>query len=256
MGGAQSLLSSHGGAFIGSMGGSKTQHKGALGMFSNPAGLDGDEGLEVYLGAELRYGNPDLKLVSSAARISTSSGSFGVALELYGFEFYREHSVGLGYGRRLSEQILAGSSIRWYQLAIPGYGRNSLLAGQIGLLTDLSSALTLGFTMHLPFRSAQMEDDALPYVFAMGLSFQPLETFSVIADISKESDQIENFRLGLQYQLVEHFAIRLGVGTNPGLLSFGIGYGTGRNLRFDAGTTFHQSLGTSPLFGLSYHKEP
>jgi len=251
---AQNLLSNSGGAELGTLGGVKSTHHGAVAMMGNVAGIARNESLSLYAGADLRFSNPDLKFLNLSAAIPSDLGAFGFVFQHHGFELYNEQMIGIGYARQLSEQVSFGAKFDYFQLRIPTYGKASYLAGELGVLSKIGRWVEVGFYVYHPFDRDLVENEILPNQFTFGVNYQPSTKLKVLAEMTKTSDYQENMRFGIEYYFIDKFAIRLGVATEPALLSFGVALRPDGNMSVSLGSTFQQGLGMSPLLGVGYEQ--
>ncbi len=251
---AQEVLSTHPGARGGTMGSIRSIHTDVLAMYGNEAGLGFATNLSFYASAERRANNEGLNFYSLASCLPTAFGSFGVLIEHFGFDLYNEQLVGLGYGRQVSEYLSVGAQFDYLQVKIPSYGQKSAVTVELGLLTKIGTRTQLGFHVYNPFDIRLVEEEPLPTIINLGVAYQPTHQVRVIAEVEKVGGQQENLKAGLEYQLVERFTFRLGVNTNPSLITFGVGYQMQNGMSLDVGSTVHQLLGISPLAGIGYQR--
>lgn len=251
---AQNLLSNSGGAEIGSLAGIRSIHKGSVALVGNVAGIADLKSLSLYAGADLRFSNPDLKFLTLSGAVPTKLGAFGLLIQYHGFDLYNEQMIGLGYARQLSDHVSIGAKFDYFQLRIPGYGKASFLAGELGVLSKLGRWLEVGFFTYHPFLRNLNENEILPNQFTFGINYQPTNKLKLLAEVSKQSDYQENIRFGLEYYFIDKFAIRLGVATEPSQITFGVAFRPQGNMGISLGSSFHESLNTSPLIGIRYDR--
>ncbi len=103
-----------------------------------------------------------------------------------------------------------------------------------------------------PMSQEIVEDDQLPTVFKIGASYRPSKNVLLSAEIEKDIDFEARIKFGIEYLLVEAFAIRAGFSSNPSSFSFGIGYNIKKTFKIDIGANYHQILGFSPGLGIIY----
>ena len=68
----------------------------------------------------------------------------------------------------------------------------------------------------------------------------------------KDIDFPFTIKLGFEYNVVENFFLRLGVNTEPTVLSFGLGYQLKNKLRIDFASSYYQELGFTPAISFGY----
>ena len=83
----------------------------------------------------------------------------------------------------------------------------------------------------------------------MNYSFS--ENVIVAIETQKDISQKAIFTAGIEYKLVKELYLRAGIGTNPTLTSFGFGINL-RNFSFEFSESYHQVLGFSPQFGMTF----
>lgn len=249
---AQNIISISPGASGGSYGSVRTVHQDILAMFGNEAGLAWLDHFAAYASAERRFNNEGLNFYSLVAAKPTRLGTFGLAIFYHGFENYNEQLIGLAYGRKLIEQLAIGARFNFVQANIPANGRTSSLTAEIGIQSKIATGLVLGFHMYNPFEIEWLDQEVLPSIFNIGIAYEPTLKVRVVGEVEKISDFRENFKLGVQYAIIDPLSLRIGFNTNPSIVTFGIGYNLDSGFSFDVGSSVHQELGFSPLGGFGY----
>ncbi len=249
---AQNILSINPGANGGSYGGIRSVHQDILALYGNEAGLAYMDLFAAYASAERRFGNEGLNFFSLVTAKPTRLGTFGLAIFFHGFENYREQLIGLAYGRKLIPQLALGARFDFIQTSIPSYGRTSTATAELGILSEISKGVRLGFHIYNPFEIKWLEQETLPSVFTLGIAYEPQPKVRILGEIEKIADFRENLKLGIQYYILDQLALRIGFNTNPSTLTFGVGYQLDTGFSFDTGSTIHQELGFSPMGGLGY----
>jgi len=252
----QNLLSINPGASGGSYGGVKSVNDGVLAMYGNEAGIASLEGFEAYASAERRFGSQALNFFSIVGAIPTKLGSFGGTIQYHGFENYNEQLIGVAYARKIFNLLALGAQFDLLQVHIPGYGRTSSATAEFGLQARITSAVLLGVHIYNPFEIEWLDGEKWPVVFDMGISYSPTDKLMIVGELEKVSDLEENIKFGLQYEIVEAFALRVGFNTNPSIVTFGVGYRLSTGWSFDVGSTAHRELGLSPMGGVGYKRNP
>ena len=97
-----------------------------------------------------------------------------------------------------------------------------------------------------------MNHEKLPIVFRFGMAYQFTKDFLGQCEIEKNTDlEGVSLRSGLEYEAVKNLYIRAGVQTNPGILSFGVGYGI-RFAQINVAAQLHNELGASVQIGMIF----
>lgn len=223
-------------------------------VFSNQAGLAHLENLAVTAFGEQRFLVSEIQSFSFGAALPTNLGAFGLTLNYFGFEQYNEQRIGLAYGRSLFEKLSIGAQFLMVNTRIPEYGNKAAFTFEAGALVELLPQLNLGVHLFSPARVKVTEEDFLPTVFRLGVSYLPSDKLSLMAELEKDIDYDARARFGVEYQIIEPLSLRLGVATQPTLLSFGIGYALANGLSIDIASSYHQVLGFTPAAGVTFSK--
>ena len=221
-------------------------------LFGNQAGLAHLEQFAGLAFAERRFLLEEIQSFSFGAAYPTRSGTFGLALNYFGFEAYNEQRIGLAYGRKLFERFSIGAQFLLLNTRIPDYGSKAALTFELGVLAELIPQLNIGVHVYSPARVSITEDAYLPTVLRIGLNYLPSDNLSLMAEVEKDIDYAARTKVGVEYKIAPPLALRLGVATRPTSLSFGLGYLLSNGLSLDIASSYHQVLGFTPAAGVSY----
>jgi len=220
-------------------------------IFSNQAGLADLESVQVTVFGEQRFFLSELNVLHAGVALPISSGVFGLSLEYFGFDQYNEQKVGLSYSRRLNKLISISGQIDYLNTRIPEYGNNGSLTFELGVQSNFVKNLTLAAHVYSPIRVKINQDYSIPSVYRLGLAYKPSSKVLVTAEVEKDLDYKASFRGGVEYAAAEGFFLRLGAGSNPTLISFGLGYQK-NTLMIDVGSAYHLDLGFMPALSAGY----
>ncbi|MCB0631841.1 MAG: hypothetical protein R2824_32695 [Saprospiraceae bacterium] len=237
------------------LGGTGVASTGIAALTNNPAGLADLAAWGVSAQAEQRFLLSELQLFSAAAAFPTTSGTFGIQLNYFGFEDYNEQKIGLNYARKLFDQFYLGAQVGIFNLRIPEYGNRMLVTADLGLLAPVSRSLAFGLHLIQPMRLEITEGEYLPTVLCFGLDYRASEKIHLLAEIEKDIQKKPRVHTGLEYQIIDPLFLRLGVATEPASVSFGIGYVLSGGLAIDVAAAYHQVLGFTPALGVIYQGE-
>ena len=85
-----------------------------------------------------------------------------------------------------------------------------------------------------------------------GLAYQFTKDFIGQCEIEKDTEREGvSLRGGLEYEAIKNLYIRAGVQTNPGILSFGLGYAI-RFAQINVAAQLHNELGASVQIGMIF----
>jgi len=183
----------------------------------------------------------------------TRAGAFAVSGNRLGFELYREVTLTGSFSTTPSDGFHAGINVNYFSLSIAGYGSASALGLDAGLLVELTADVFWGasaFNINGP--SIGQAKERLPQVFATGVSYKPLHEATLAVDVVKDIRYPMEFRVGLEYRLLDVLHLRAGSVTEPSSLHGGVGL-TYQFFQLDYAITDHPDLGMTHQFSVSIH---
>ncbi len=193
----------------------------------------------------------DLQSVTFNFLYPNDFGNFGMRLESFGFDLYREMTLGTSFSGTYDKKLAYGVAINYYHLSIKTGGSQATVGADVGLLFSPHKSLTFGFSSR-NINNPKIAGDPLPQTFSAGLSYRLAEEWTVNADIYKDINFPMDIRFGLQYKLFEKFSARLGLSAEPSHFSSGIGWDFGVG-ELDYGFYTTPDLGVTHVFGTSFH---
>ena len=236
-------------------GGAGVASSGINSLFENQAGLTGLKGLGVIAAVSQPFALNELNSAALGLAIPFSSGVFGLRLHSFGFEEFRQNGAGLSFARKLGERLSLGAQFDYWNLRIPEYGSDGVVSFEVGVQAALTKKLTLGTHIFNPVKIAWSDGSELPAVFRLGATWQPSAKAELRAELEKDVDYPMRIKGGVAYHVAGPVILRLGAGTNPAMLSMGLGLILNSGTGLDAGMVFHQYLGATPAFGASYVRQ-
>lgn len=179
-------------------------------------------------------------------------GCFGLSVNQFGSSQYNESSFGLAYARSFGPYLQMGLRVDYLLLHFgEGYPNRGAFDFALGVQSQVTEKLRLGACLTHPIMSRwkTLNEDQLPIVMRLGMSYQLTQTFVGQVDVERDSGR-DGVRIGagFEYQLFNRFWMRVGVQHNPNMLSFGIGYQLGW-LKIDISAQMHQMLGAVVMGG-------
>ncbi|RMG30592.1 MAG: hypothetical protein D6730_02375 [Bacteroidetes bacterium] len=224
-------------------------------VFHNPAGIAGVEGIQVGAYAERRFGLKELTYGSAGLVLPFGeTQAVGLSASSFGFDAYRENSLGLSYAISVVDVLSLGVKLNYASLNIADYGGTGTFFVDVGINTAISEQLSLGVYAYNVSRgriTGQSLDEELPTIFTAGLAYQPTEQLLVVADVQKDIDHPVSFRGGIEYAIIPALRARVGVSTEPLSLNGGLGLVL-NDLHIDVAFSYHERLGYTPHVSVNY----
>ena len=223
--------------------------------FHNQAGLADLKDVTAGVYFENKFLISDLSLKGLAVAIpTTKSGTFALSVTQFGGSLYSEKKAGIGYGKKLSETFSAGVQLDYLSTYIAeDYGTRNSFAVEAGFIAEPIKNLKLGAHLFNPNKAkvAEYADERIPVILRFGASYKFSEKVIISVEEEKDIDLQSVFKAGLEYHVMEAFYLRGGIASNPSLSSFGFGLNINKFV-VDFTTSWHQQLGFTPQFALSY----
>ena len=240
------LTQAHGARAQG-MGNSKVFLPDSWTYFNNIGALDRIENSQISAGLDSRFGIPDLSSVDLSLGWKNDFGTFGLGISRFGGKLFSQQLLGLGFSNTLGIVSL-GAKIDWYQTQIEGFGTGNAFLFSFGGVAELGPKFFLGanFSNLNRAKVSQNNDQRLPTLVLMGISYLPSESIRIIAELEKDIELDPIFRAGIEYHLNEWIYLRTGISSNPARLSFGLGL---RKDRFG----FDYAYGQNTALGRTHH---
>ncbi|AFM03032.1 hypothetical protein Fleli_0565 [Bernardetia litoralis DSM 6794] len=226
-------------------------------VLNNVAALSNVKGTEAFLGYSNRFTLSGLNTLQAGATFDAFfDGKMGVGVTRFGDDLYNEHRLAIGYAHKISNMSI-GIQANYLQTSIQGYGTSHNFALEMGGVAQLSETLTLG--MHIfninQAKVADFEDERIPTIMRIGISYKPVERVTVNFETEKDTEYPASFKAGIEYQAINHnenqVFIRTGITTEEFLAHFGIGYYKG-SFGLDYAFTTLPQVGYSHHVGLIY----
>ena len=238
------------------MGGSSVASRGLWAMQNNPAGMAYLNKFSLGLYYENRWFLSETAYKSAALAVPTQFGCLGLSFNQFGSSKYSENKFGLAYAKDFGPYLQIGLQLDYLSISLGSeYGRQSAVTFELGLQSQVTEKLRLGTYIFNPvsFKLEQsINQEKLPIVFRFGMAYQFTKDFVGQCEIEKNTDHDGvSLRGGLEYEALKNFYLRAGVQTNPGLLTFGLGYEISF-ARIDVAAQLHQMLGASLQVGMIF----
>ena len=238
------------------MGGSSVASQGLWAMQNNPAGMANLEKISFGLYYENRWMLPETAYKCGAFALPTKFGCLGVSFNQFGSSKYNENKIGLAYAKDFGRYLQIGLQLDYLIMKIGNdYGTFQAFTFELGIQSHVTDKLTLGTYIFNPvsFKFKQtLNHEKLPIVFRFGLAYQFTKDFVGQCEIEKNTERSGvSLRGGLEYEVLKNFFIRAGVQSNPGILSFGLGYGI-RFAQINVAAQLHNELGASLQIGMIF----
>lgn len=181
----------------------------------------------------------------------TAKGNGTLNFESYGYEVYRETTLGAAYSGSFKEKLLYGFILNYNHLNIQDVGSRSTIGLDLGLMFRPQEKVTVGFAARNVNRPA-IKGDELPQTFSMGISLRMIDPLIINADVYKDVKFPADFRVGAEYTFFDRLFLRAGMATEPSRFSAGLGFDFGKGV-IDYAIYSHTDLGVTHAVSASFH---
>ena len=239
-----------------SMGGCSAASRGLWAMQNNPAGMANLDKMSLGLYYENRWMLPETAYKCGAFALPTRFGCLGLSCNQFGSEKYNENKFGLAYAKDFGRYLQIGLQLDYLSLKIGNeYGKFSAVTFELGIQSQVTDKLRLGTYVFNPvsFSFEQtLNHEKLPIVMRFGMEYQFTKDFVGQCEIENNTEREGiSLRAGLEYEAVKNLYIRAGAQLNPGILTFGVGYGI-RFAQINVAAQLHNELGASVQIGMIF----
>lgn len=226
---------------------------------NNPAGIAGLRTMSLGFSYENRFFMKELSVYNTAFVLPVKWGVFGLSYSRFGFENYNENEVGLSYAKAFGPHLKIGLKLDYLTVKFSSnYTKRRTATFELGLQSNITDELCLGVYIFNPINSKinSIENQHIPIVLRFGLSYKITKDFVANTEVEYNNQRKLDYRIGLEYNTLDNFYIRVGIRTNPATACFGIGY-TFNRITVDVSATMNQYTGVAFQSSLIFKiKEP
>ncbi|MBC7915633.1 MAG: hypothetical protein H7Y07_16105, partial [Pyrinomonadaceae bacterium] len=219
----------------------------------NQAGIANIKHVTFAIAYEKPFADQELSTQSALLVYPVKSAVLGISFQKYGFSAYSLQQAALTYARIFGPNLSASLNINYHQLKISNYGSAQTYSVEAGIQYQFSEKIRFGAHIANPGKSSFGKDihAVIPVQIQFGSAYKPSSKVIIAGTFEQILNSGLDVKLGMEYLLLDWFALRGGVSANPFKQygGFGINY---QKFKFDAAASSHPVLGYSPQIALSY----
>lgn len=221
---------------------------------SNQAGIVPLERLKLALTFQEHNYSTNVRSIAAFLAFPSYIGIVGLYANNYSLnQDFNELRGGLTLSRLLASKFAVAGTLNYYQLSISEYNESSALSFDLGFQYRLSQDWVLG--AHLinlfPFVGTGKSSYKIPTQVKVGASYKQSDQVLLAIESEYDLDGYYNFRLGLEYSIINRVNLRGGTSLVPFKQYVGAGIDFNK-ISVDAASSFHPQLGISSQFSLNY----
>lgn len=169
----------------------------------------------------------------------------------FGFQLYREVTLGLSYASRVTDDVGVGVTMNFYSLSIQNYGSARTAGLDAGVSMTMTDEIRWGIAAtNVNSPRIGKAKERLPQTYTTGVSYSPFDATLVALDLVKDVRYPASVRVGIEYKVVSMLSIRAGTTTEPSSMHLGAGIGH-EPFRLDYAFSSHPDLGGTHHFSLT-----
>ncbi len=191
----------------------------------NPAGLAQIKGIQcsAFIIPE-QFGLPELTTTAISVGVPFSFATFGLKMEKFGFDLYKEIELGIAGAIKLDQNVSIGLNLNLHRLDIDRYGTEQNVTLNGGILARVINNVNVGFNFsNITGTTIGSQNEKTPQVYAIGACWSPLNDLLVSIEIEKDVRYPSSIKAGIEQIVFDVIALRTGVANNPSKYSAGIG---------------------------------
>lgn len=226
--------------------------EGLDGYIYNPAALGNIRNSVLLLNAENRFQGTGIRGYSICASLPVGENScLGGMIEQYGVPEYLRRQYRLGFGLALNKRFTIGTAFGMKTYTITAYSSALSLKVDLGMTYLVANQITLGWCSLLPFFNSDYIIPETPvHIFA--IKYKTSEMIDLHVQIEKENQLNWAIKYALEYWVVPHFGLRLGLAPGNSVLHAGFGFKVNQQMDIDGAFSIHSALGITPAISLRY----
>lgn len=221
-------------------------------IFNNIGALANTQASQAVFSYDHRLGIQELTTLAAGAVLKNTWGVMGVGISNYGGRLFNQQNIGVGFSNQFGIGSF-GIKVNYFQTNIEGFGRSGTPILEFGGVASLGPNLYFGAHVYNFTRSkfSKAGADYLPTVIKAGLSYRPLSILMINVEAEKEIILPPQFKMGLEYNLLEKLWARSGIHTQPNNIFFGLGFKPSR-FHIDYALSQNYRLGYTHHFSFNY----
>ncbi len=199
-----------------------------------------------------QFGLPELRTVAVAAAVPVRFGTFGLNVERFGFDLYREIGLGIAFAERIDDCISAGLVANLQNISIDRYGSTNRLTFDICVHVNMFARTTFGCNLkNIARASIGRNNEPLPQLLSAGIGWYPLRSLLLALEVEKDVRYPASVKVGMEQMLISALRVRGGIANNPDKYSIGLAVRCS-SVEFSYAGYSHTDLGWTHQIELSY----
>ncbi len=208
-----------------SMGNASSTVSNLWSPWHNPAGVSSLRQLSAAISYSTFQNIEGFNTAALAAVLPIKVGAFGLGISRFGDDLFNQQQVSIGYGNKFGITDL-GIRIAYHQYHFEGFGNKGVPVISFGGITTITDQFLIGaFVENLnQAKISDFQDERIPTIMQVGISYRPLESVAVNVDVQKDIDFKTSVLIGFSYAIIDNLTVRSGFNTSPSRQFFGVDF--------------------------------
>ena len=219
------------------------------GLYNNMAAISFVDQSIANVNGGMYYGIPELKHFQAGTLLKlTEADRLGITINHFGDPDYRESTVGIGYSRRILDQLGMGFKLNYTISDVTEFGNSTGWCFEGGILGKITDKLWIGYQGKYFFENEIFYNETM--IHQVGFHFQPIEVLAFTLSTTYYGGW--SIQGGIRYALIEGLWVKIGANSLEPSYSMGLGYQFSEKFSVEGALQYHSILGSSPFLGLIY----
>lgn len=177
----------------------------------------------------------------------------GINFQNYGIQEFGSIKSGMSLTKNFGSKFSTAIRLNYHRLHIENYESEMAFSVDCGMQVQVASRIRLGAHIANPNQSSfkRIQDQSIESHIRFGGFIGISDKLSTCAEIEKSNNKSLDYKMGIDYQIANFFALRGGISVNSFRQYGGFGINH-KSLAVDFAVSNHKYLGYSPQLALAY----
>ena len=215
-------------------------------IVSNPANLESLKKFNIGFYSERKFNLIELSNHTMVSGFSFGKIKMGIIVQQAGTSKFNQQAFGFCLSKKIGENTSLAIQSSFLQNKISKYRNQKYITAEVGLVTNLSRGIKMGFTAenYMSFNKETSLDHSYLINISSGVFYEISKQFSLNINCYKKSNLSPFFSGNMKYQVHKKIALNLGFFSNTNATNIDISY-SGKKINFILIMTFHPILGNT-----------
>lgn len=220
---------------------------------ANAAGLSSVNAPAFAVAYENLFSIQELSSKSAVAAIPLKTYVLAASYQSYGIKEFNNHKISGSLARRLGDKLAIALTLNYHQLHVEDYENATALSVDVGVQYEVLPKLRIGTHIANPNQNHYTGDisQSIASHIKFGIAYSFSDKLLVASEIEKVAAAEMDFKLGIDYQIIEILYLRGGITANSFKQYGGFGL-TYNKLDLNFAVSAHPLLGYTPQIALGY----